>query len=646
MTYIEPQLDFDIKSLSASEHYQRVAEDPSLLAHGRLGFQLSPISRSVRYSINQIEQLSPSVKIYHTGKAPFSLKLVNVSNDGIRVEGNKKLSMLSVGDVIRDMEFLFDNKPVFRTHAEIRHASLNAKGRLEYGLKLLGKTFDANTWLAFQQQVSQEKQLPKAMPKVYRAARYGTEILNHLEVESEFSLGDRYVSSRLINFSEFGLRFRLDPAEFADCFETGQIVEGLVIKVNGEVAFSGKVRVAHIVRSPTLVEIGVFCLEKPFPIAVFFNALQLEELNKKFLSSVTSVQPMESEMVPVAFKEAVYHLQNLLETMKAYFNDVEQEINDRDGLSPEDRLDLQGKIIRFSEQTLGEKMQSLILDMGNLVSNFPEERHVHCRTYFQARLIPFMKASAICRRSLERPLGYAGDYQMINIICNERLEGATLWEKAFNYFITGFPPAKAVRERAFYLKGQILDTLEYASSQSLTANIMSVACGPCQELQYALSEADKRYEANFYLIDQEEQAFNFSMKKLYSIIQKQISNIRLVNMKQSVKNLLKNPDAVSSEYPKMQLIYVVGLYDYLSPPVAQKLTGILLNMLAKDGKLIIGNFGVNHRFKFFIEYALDWFLIHRSTEEMMQFLPSGQTYKAVNVLELENGSNLFLEVQI
>ena len=66
------------------------------------------------------------------------------------------------------------------------------------------------------------------------------------------------------------------------------------------------------------------------------------------------------------------------------------------------------------------------------------------------------------------------------------------------------------------------------------------------------------------------------------------------------------------------VIYSVGLFDYLKDEtVVQVLNWVHAN-LAPGGQAIVGNFDVHCKGRAFLDYVLDWRLLYRTPEQMLE----------------------------
>ena len=61
----------------------------------------------------------------------------------------------------------------------------------------------------------------------------------------------------------------------------------------------------------------------------------------------------------------------------------------------------------------------------------------------------------------------------------------------------------------------------------------------------------------------------------------------------------------------------MGLFDYLSAPVAKAVLTKLYQMLKPGGELVIGNFHISNPSRYYMEYWCDWVLNLRTEDELI-----------------------------
>lgn len=153
----------------------------------------------------------------------------------------------------------------------------------------------------------------------------------------------------------------------------------------------------------------------------------------------------------------------------------------------------------------------------------------------------------------------------------------------------------SVIERRDYLAALIDD----AARATASPRILSVACGHLREA-HSSEAARSGAIAALYALDQDPRSL-----AVVDLEKPKEANIITVNA--SVRALLQGELA----YSNLNLVYALGLYDYLNDSVAQKLTETLFEMLAPDGKLVLANYAPDCHGGGYMEAFMDWNLIYR-----------------------------------
>src|SRR5690606_21713648 len=112
------------------------------------------------------------------------------------------------------------------------------------------------------------------------------------------------------------------------------------------------------------------------------------------------------------------------------------------------------------------------------------------RAYCRRQLHPLVMCAPFVHRTYEKPLGYAGDYEMVNMILRDPLEGASIFAKVVNSYFLAAPPAEAHRNRIDYLTEMLSDETRRRVRTGKVARIFNLGCGPAREVQSFLANND------------------------------------------------------------------------------------------------------------------------------------------------------------
>src|SRR5206468_1154521 len=123
-----------------------------------------------------------------------------------------------------------------------------------------------------------------------------------------------------------------------------------------------------------------------------------------------------------------------------------------------------------------------------------------------------------------------------------------------------------------------------------TANIFNLGCGPAREVQEFLANHDVADQAQFRLLDFNEETLNHAGTRLQELKRRNNRRTPVKLVRQSVHFFLKEAGKPTAGQESYDLIYCSGLYDYLSDRVCKTLNGYLYDLLRPGGALIVTNF--------------------------------------------------------
>ena len=122
---------------------------------------------------------------------------------------------------------------------------------------------------------------------------------------------------------------------------------------------------------------------------------------------------------------------------------------------------------------------------------------------------------------------------------------------------------------------------------------------------------------DFTLIDQEEAALRYAHEHTYPYVLGSEGRVRVQGLNLSFMDILREGGGLSS-LPPQDLIYSVGLFDYLTDRRATGLIRRLYDQLRPGGLLIIGNMNETSLSNMWpMEFITDWTLAYRSNAEML-----------------------------
>lgn len=308
----------------------------------------------------------------------------------------------------------------------------------------------------------------------------------------------------------------------------------------------------------------------------------------------------------------------IVDDLKTYLEETQIEVNLK-----ESQTENKESVIDEYETVLFENLDSYIRSLENIASVFNKDEHNAHKQYFQMAIHPVALKAPFNRRCFEKPLGYPGDYLMMEMIYSDPYQGESLFTKLLNTHSLSLPIVEAVRNRSSYI-GEIIKS---AVTDTPDASILNVGSGPAWEIREFLRDG---CNARFYLLDQEKNALEFVRKRLDG------NSGSTFFLNEGIKRLIKLDFHI-----RFDLIYSTGLFDYLSDRLATRLIESLYGLLKEEGKLIIANARYNPQ-RVWMEHGVEWYLRYRNREELLN-LAEGLYPVSSNIhVEAENMGQLFI----
>ncbi len=299
-------------------------------------------------------------------------------------------------------------------------------------------------------------------------------------------------------------------------------------------------------------------------------------------------------------------------------------------------------VARLREQVAGEVLRLLTaagVALGDAdPADAPADRAFAVRQLHGALMqVPWM------HRARHKPLGYAGDFEVMNYLYERDFEGPTLFARTLGYAFMRAAAAQAVRCRKDLVKKLLRDLLARRAGAGRAVRILSVAAGPARELQELLRELDEVPELEIVLFDQDKRALEHAFQRLRPLADARFpGRVRIEFLNESVRRLLRDLRLFEG-VPPFDAVYSAGLFDYFREPTAVRLARNLCAAAGPGGVVLIGNM-VPHVHRWVMEYLLDWELLYRTREELAGIGARAAPHASVRVLEEASGVNPFVEL--
>jgi len=442
----------------------------------------------------------------------------------------------------------------------------------------------------------------------FRAQRY---LIRDLLPRQKATLLIRRKEYSLYDVSMNGVSFVAPSKE-----ESWQIGAKLRINVvvHGESIYKGWAKVVRIDRSALDRRIGLRLLTD------FLDLLELRQKDeeKSLEAALSSGPSMLTSKMPRAYRqiaEQITHFINFykrrLDHHEERYSEVNEEIEDA-------RRHLAMRAAdKIREEWLSLRTQAAKAALPSLANR---ETMRAVKEYTEDMISSGLLTAPIIHRSYTKPLGYPGDYQVMNQVYRNHFEGPSAFAQVFHKFVCEEPLAAGVRTRKDLVKKLQLEQHRALHARNPSMDVLrvtSLACGPAREVvELTAAPEELPTPVHWTLIDQEERALSLAYHEVYRSIASHRAPCTLRCMYMSFGQLLRDPFSALGEEPQ-DFIYAAGLFDYLGDLPARALIKTLYENLAPGGLLAIGN-ACAPTLNFWIpEFVLDWSLIYRTEEQLV-----------------------------
>ena len=445
----------------------------------------------------------------------------------------------------------------------------------------------------------------------------------------------------LMSVSRYQIAFELyHPSEV---LRLSEVLSEFRIVMNDRPIYSGRAVISNLIHGG-ITTVCDAALEEGSWMDVEFNPAANGKLRSDFAGFIAEWQKLY-RILP-EYKGVIADFQTFLTDLRLWLEQLELGI----------RSSPSSERVPLEHHALDQLAPPIIASIDAFIDRFetiaeglePALRPIH-RQYLRRQLHPLLMSSPSAHRAFCKPLGYAGDYEMVDMMDRSPYEGGSLFAKVINVWLLGQAPVQAHRNRISYLDQKLLEVSARAQLQQRSFRVFSLGCGPAVEVQRFLRQpASER--AAFTLLDFNTETLQHLGAALEEIKREfgRTTSIELV--RKSVHQLLKEAGRDIQQAPEKQydLIVCAGLFDYLSDQVCKRLLDLCYGFLAPGGLLLVTNvtdaMNAHRPFRHSLEYILDWFLIYRDGPQLAALAPNKAPPGSIAVFSEQSGVNLMMEV--
>lgn len=412
--------------------------------------------------------------------------------------------------------------------------------------------------------------------------------------------------------------------------------------MNERMVYSGRAVVSNLVNTGILLVCECTLEDNWLDVDMFTSIHTKDKLQNEFTDFLKEWEKIHH--ITSDFKVVVADMQTFLIDMRRWLEQVELSIRSEPS---GDRNQLERDAILKLKDPITPTVGDLFERFEGIAKAIPDDLQSLHRNYSRRQIHPIILCSPFVYRSFQKPLGYAGDYEMVNMMLRDPFEGASLFAKIVNLWFINSPPCEAHRNRIKHLVSRLTEETQKAIREKRTLRVLDMACGPAKEVQEFLALDDHCENAQFELLDFNDETLEYTGRTLEEVKRIHHRKTTIKMTKKSVNHILKETfkPTVTPPEAAYDFIYCAGLFDYLEDRICKKMMNYFYDLLAPGGLLLATNVTPTNPLINTMESLMEWHLIYRDEKQMRVLKPDATPEDHCKVMMETTGINVFIEAR-
>lgn len=425
--------------------------------------------------------------------------------------------------------------------------------------------------------------------------------------------------------------------------QLSEVLRDFRIMMNDRVMYSGRATIANLVNTGIMLICEASLTDEGWQDVDIFSPHSQKRRVQTELQEFLAESAKIHRVIPEV-KVVVSDIQSILGDLRRWMEQIELALR---SMPAEERVEVEREVIHEMEKPILPALWPLFYQFEEASGRIPEGLHALHRNYIKRQLHPMVLCSPFTYRTYQKPLGYAGDYEMVSMMLRDPYEGASVFAKVLNRVFLESPTVVAHRNRIDYLTESLTRETTRVAAEGRVARIFNLGCGPAQEVQRFIATETVSDEADFLLLDFNDETIQHTMRDLEEIRARHRRRTALKFEQKSVHQVLRDygRSGAQGAARSFDVVYCAGLFDYLSDRICRRLIEIFYELVAPGGLLIATNVHVRNPSRQWMESVMDWHLVYRDEKNFLGLAPAAAPDGAAVIRAEPTGVNIFLEVR-
>jgi extracellular factor (EF) 3-hydroxypalmitic acid methyl ester biosynthesis protein len=399
--------------------------------------------------------------------------------------------------------------------------------------------------------------------------------------------------------------------------------------------YHGNAVVSHILTTGIMIIVSVSLIDPWSDLSELLPGGALRSETARFIKDWT-----EGYTISPEYQLIVGTMRNFLGELSRWLDEAEAEAGVRNAEHKDSRLI--DEFFHEVQTPIEPKLLELFSRFEEQAGKIPHDVVMAHKTYARRALHPYILCSPFAHRAYTKPLGYAGDFEMVNMMLQEsKMDTLSVYARIVDSYHVSATAPEAHRNRIdMLLKHIITEAGRVVGDEERTFRLMNVGCGPALEIQKFIKHHPVSSQSWFELMDFNESTLGYLEHRLREKLSQSGNSPQLKFSLKSIDDLLQEANKTSTGgHGQYDLVYCAGLFDYFSDQICRRLTSLFFSWVRPGGSVVVTNVDPGNPNRFQMEHLLEWNLVYRDEQDMKRLVPSGARY---NIKKDMTGINIFL----
>ncbi len=398
--------------------------------------------------------------------------------------------------------------------------------------------------------------------------------------------------------------------------QLSEVLHGVNVLRGERIIYNGKAVVNNIVPTGLMVIISASLIDAWTDLSGLRPGRGLHEETQRFVRDWEG-----SHVLRPPYQLIVGTIRNFLEELSLWLEEAEAGVFDVGDADREQ--DFKFEFFKEVEAPVIPIIASLYEEFEDEASRIPTEDVMAHKAFARRELHPLTMCSPFVHRTYTKPLGYAGDYEMVNMMLGESETPVlnTYANIVHAYHLRATAP-EAHRNRILMLEERLKTEAIRVTKEGRPFTVLNIACGPAVEMQRFIRNEEISNHVVFHLLDFNQETIEYTERKIQESIKESSHKPMVKFIHKSIDTILKEVyEKENTNSPTYDMVYCVGLFDYFTDQTCKQMVPLFINWVKAGGLMTITNVHPDNPDRNQMEHLLEWHLIYRNENDMKMLLP-------------------------